>query len=214
MITTENSRKLTVIYAALGHLLMHMFAAFYFVIVLAIEDEWKFSYDEPLNLWFLGSVAGGGRYDKLISRFGKEDVPATGISVGVDRLIVALEQLDLIKAKSRPLVIVANLGDNNLSEYIRMASEIRDAGMACEISFGSKNLAKQLKYCDRKQADAVVIAGDDEIKNNKISLKDLKEGSEISKNITGREEWKETKAGQKEVIREDLVSTLKEILKI
>lgn len=95
-----------------------------------------------------------------------------------------------------------------------MASEIRDAGMACEISFGSKNLAKQLKYCDRKQADAVVIAGDDEIKNNKISLKDLKEGSEISKNITGREEWKETKAGQKEVIREDLVSTLKEILKI
>ena len=161
-----------------------------------------------------GSVAGGGRYDKLISRFGKEDVPATGISVGVDRLIVALEQLDLIKAKSRPLVIVANLGDNNLSEYIRMASEIRDAGMACEISFGSKNLAKQLKYCDRKQADAVVIAGDDEIKNNKISLKDLKKGSEISKNITGRKEWKETKAGQKEVIREDLVSTLKEILKI
>ena len=59
MITTENSRKLTVIYAALGHLLMHMFAAFYFVIVLAIEDEWKFSYDELLNLWFLGSLLVG-----------------------------------------------------------------------------------------------------------------------------------------------------------
>ena len=59
MLTTENSRKLTVIYAALGHLLMHMFAAFYFVIVLAIEDEWKFSYDELLNLWFLGSLLVG-----------------------------------------------------------------------------------------------------------------------------------------------------------
>ena len=59
MIITENSRKLTVIYAALGHLLMHMFAAFYFVIVLAIEDEWKFSYDELLNLWFLGSLLVG-----------------------------------------------------------------------------------------------------------------------------------------------------------
>ncbi len=48
----ENDSKLTVTYAALGHLLMHMFAAFYFVIVLAIEDDWKLAYDELLNLWF------------------------------------------------------------------------------------------------------------------------------------------------------------------
>ena len=55
----DNDSKLTVTYAALGHLLMHMFAAFYFVIVLAIEDDWKFSYDELLNLWFLGSLLVG-----------------------------------------------------------------------------------------------------------------------------------------------------------
>ncbi len=55
----ENDSKLTVTYAALGHLLMHMFAAFYFVIVLAIEDDWKISYDELLNLWFLGSLLVG-----------------------------------------------------------------------------------------------------------------------------------------------------------
>ena len=55
----ENNSKLTVTYAALGHLLMHMFAAFYFVIVLAIEDDWKLSYDELLNLWFLGSLLVG-----------------------------------------------------------------------------------------------------------------------------------------------------------
>ncbi len=55
----ENDSKLTVAYAALGHLLMHMFAAFYFVIVLAIEDDWKLSYDELLNLWFLGSLLVG-----------------------------------------------------------------------------------------------------------------------------------------------------------
>ena len=54
-----NDSKLTVTYAALGHLLMHMFAAFYFVIVLAIEDDWKLSYDELLNLWFLGSLLVG-----------------------------------------------------------------------------------------------------------------------------------------------------------
>ena len=55
----ENNSKLTVTYAALGHLLMHMFAAFYFVIVLAIEDVWQHSYDELLNLWFLGSLLVG-----------------------------------------------------------------------------------------------------------------------------------------------------------
>ncbi len=55
----ENDSKLTVTYAALGHLLMHMFAAFYFVIVLAIEDDWKLSYDELVNLWFLGSLLVG-----------------------------------------------------------------------------------------------------------------------------------------------------------
>ena len=51
----NNNNKLTTFYAAVGHLIMHMFAAFYFVIVLAIEDDWKFSYDELINLWFLGS---------------------------------------------------------------------------------------------------------------------------------------------------------------
>ena len=56
-----------------------------------------------------GSVAGGGRYDKLIARFGKEDVPATGISIGVDRLVYAIEQFDKISANKKPLIIIANL---------------------------------------------------------------------------------------------------------
>ena len=55
----NNNNKLTTFYAAVGHLMMHMFAAFYFVIVLAIEDDWKFSYDELINLWFLGSLMVG-----------------------------------------------------------------------------------------------------------------------------------------------------------
>ena len=55
----SNNNKLTTFYAAIGHLIMHMFAAFYFVIVLAIEDDWKFSYDELINLWFLGSLLVG-----------------------------------------------------------------------------------------------------------------------------------------------------------
>ena len=161
-----------------------------------------------------GSVAGGGRYDKLISRFGKEDVPATGISIGVDRLIVALQQQNLLSVNSSPLVVIANMDKNQLSEYLKMADELRDAGIACEVSYGSKNLAKQLKYCDRKNANIVVIAGDSEIKNGVISVKDLAAGKELSKKITERDEWKESKAGQFEVKRKELISTIKKILGI
>jgi len=161
-----------------------------------------------------GSVAGGGRYDKLISRFGKEDVPATGISIGVDRLIVALQQQNLLSVNISPLVVIANMDKNQLSEYLKMADELRGAGIACEVSYGSKNLAKQLKYCDRKNANIVVIAGDSEIKNGVISVKDLAAGKELSKKITEREEWKESKAGQFEVKRKELISTIKKILGI
>jgi len=159
-----------------------------------------------------GSVAGGGRYDKLISRFGKEDVPATGISIGVDRLIVALQQQNLLSVNSSPLVVIANMENNQLSEYLKMADELRVSGIACEVSYGSKNLAKQLKYCDRKKANIVVIAGDSEIKNGVVSIKDLAAGKELSKKITEREEWKESKAGQFEVKRKEFVSAIKNIL--
>ena len=159
-----------------------------------------------------GSVAGGGRYDKLVSRFGKEDVPATGISIGVDRLIVALQQRDLLSVNSSPLVVIANMDNNQLSEYLKMADELRNVGIACEVSYGSKNLAKQLKYCDRKKANIVVIAGDSEISKGVVSIKDLAAGKDLSKKITEREEWKESKAGQFDVQRKEFVIAIKRIL--
>jgi histidyl-tRNA synthetase len=159
-----------------------------------------------------GSVAGGGRYDKLIARFGKEDVPATGISIGVDRLIVAMQQKKLLEINPPPLVVIANMDNNQLSEYLKMADELRDVGIACEVSYGSKNLAKQLKYCDRKKANIVVIAGDSEIENGVVSIKDLAAGKELSKKITEREEWKESKAGQFEVKRKEFIRAIKKIL--
>ena len=83
----ENDSKLTVTYAALGHLLMHMFAAFYFVIVLAIEDDWKLSYDELLNLWFLGSLLVGlgalpaGCISDRWSRYGRIAIMFIGLGI-------------------------------------------------------------------------------------------------------------------------------------
>ena len=128
------------------------------------------------------------------------------------RLIVALNQLDLLDNKKNPLVVIANLDNQNMPDYISMAKEIRNEGIACEISFGSKNLGKQLKYCDRKGADIVIIAGDEELKKGEISIKDLNKGKEVSKDIVDRDKWKEAKAGQQTINRSDLMTALNEIL--
>ena len=122
---------------------------YYTGMVFEAELLIKVKNDKNQNVIF-GSVAGGGRYDKLVSRFGGEDIPATGISIGVDRLIVALKQENLLQSNKQPLVVVANMDENLLSNYLEIADEIRANNIACEISFGNKNLAKQLKYCDKK----------------------------------------------------------------
>ena len=159
-----------------------------------------------------GSVAGGGRYDKLIARFGKEDVPATGISIGVDRLIYALQQKSSFEFEQKPLVVIINMNQEKLEEYIKIAEELRNNNIPCEISFGSKNLAKQLKYCDKRGATLAIIAGDDEFEKNILSIKDLSEGKKISKSISERDEWKESKAGQVDIKRSDLVQSVFNII--
>ena len=93
-----------------------------------------------------------------------------------------------------------------------MAKEVRNEGIACEISYGSKNLAKQLKYCDRKGANIVIIAGDEELKKGQVSIKDLNQGKEISKDIIERDMWKESKAGQQDILRTDLIVELRKII--
>ena len=159
-----------------------------------------------------GSVAGGGRYDKLIARFGKEDVPATGISIGVDRLIYALQQKGSFSHPKRPLVVIINMNKEKLDEYIKIAEELRSNDIPCEILLGSKNLAKQLKYCDKRGATLAIIVGDDEFDKGILSIKDLSEGKEISKTISERDEWKESKAGQVNIKRDDLIQTVSKII--
>ena len=160
-----------------------------------------------------GSVAGGGRYDKLISRFGKEDVPATGISIGVDRLVYALQQRNNFDVSENPLVVIVNMNNENLSEYVKIAEELRNSNIPCEISFGSQNLAKQLKYCDKRNASIAIIAGDEELEKGVLSIKDLSAGKEISKQISERDEWKESKAGQINIERQNLISSVLKIIK-
>ena len=183
---------------------------YYTGLVFEVELTTKILNDKGKEVIF-GSVAGGGRYDKLIARFGKEDVPATGISIGVDRLVYAIEQFDKISANKKPLIIIANLISDEISTYLNIADQLRLEGYACEIFYGSNNLSKQLKYCDKRGASAVVIIGEDELKNNTISIKNLTVGKEMSKNIDSREEWKELKAGQFTINKDDLINEIKKI---
>ena len=183
---------------------------YYTGLVFEVELTAKIQNDKGKEVIF-GSVAGGGRYDKLIARFGKEDVPATGISIGVDRLVYAIEQFDKISSNKKPLIIIANLISDEISTYLNIADQLRLEGYACEIFYGSNNLSKQLKYCDKRGASAVIIIGEDEFKNNTISIKNLTVGKEMSKNIDSREEWKELKAGQFTINKDDLINEIKKI---
>jgi len=183
---------------------------YYTGLVFEVELTAKILNDKGKEVIF-GSVAGGGRYDELIARFGKEDVPATGISIGVDRLVYAIEQFDKISSNKKPLIIIANLISDEISTYLNIADQLRLEGYACEIFYGSNNLSKQLKYCDKRGASAVVIIGEDELKNNTISIKNLTVGKEMSKNIDSREEWKELKAGQFTINKNDLINEIKKI---
>ena len=185
---------------------------YYTGLVFEVELTTKVVNDKGKEVIF-GSVAGGGRYDKLIQRFGKEDVPATGISIGIDRLIYAIEQFDKIQSNKKPLIIIANLIPEQISNYLSIAEVVRDEGYACEIFYGSNNLSKQLKYSDKRKASLVIIIGEDEIKNKTISIKNLTVGKELSKNIDSREEWKELKAGQFIINKDDLITELKKILR-
>ena len=92
---------------------------YYTGMVFEAELLFKVKNNKGVDVVF-GSVAGGGRYDKLISRFGKEDVPATGISIGVDRLVYALQQRNNFDVSESPLVVIINMNNENLSESNRI----------------------------------------------------------------------------------------------
>jgi histidyl-tRNA synthetase len=159
-----------------------------------------------------GSVAGGGRYDDLVKRFTGQEVPATGISIGVDRLLVALREKGRITSKKMGPVVVTVMDRNRMADYQAMVSELRQAGIRAEVYLGNpKNFGNQLKYADKRNAPVAVIEGDTEKQNGLVQIKDLILGSQIALDAT-LEEWKENPA-QSESLRSDLVKAVSAILK-
>ncbi len=158
-----------------------------------------------------GSVAGGGRYDDLVKRFTGQSVPATGVSIGVDRLLAALEAKGLGQTAQEGPVVVTVMDRERMADYQAMVAELRNAGIRAEVYLGNpKNFGNQLKYADRRDAPVAVIQGGDEAARDVVQIKDLKLGAEIAQSAS-LEEWKSQPA-QSEVPRADLVAAVRGIL--
>ena len=158
-----------------------------------------------------GSVAGGGRYDGLVERFTGQKVPATGVSIGVDRLLAALRAKGLMGGTDQGPVVVTVMDRDRMADYQAMAAELRAAGIRAEVYLGNpKNFGNQLKYADKRNSPVAIIQGGDEALRGVVQVKDLILGAKIAAEAS-HEEWKAQPA-QTEVARENLVAEVRRIL--
>ena len=122
----------------------------------------------------IGSICSGGAYAKLISRFKGVDIPGTGISFGVDRLLFALTQLDQIKIKEQKPVLVCVMDQKYLKNYYELVDELRTNNINAEVFLDTKkNLGKQLTYANKRGLLLAIICGENEFKDNTVTIKDL-----------------------------------------
>jgi len=130
-----------------------------------------------------GSIGGGGRYDNLVSNFGSFDCPATGISIGIDRLVYALMQKKDFKIKSSRPIVICVFDVNKKKEYFKILKKLRETNISSEIYPGEGKLKKQMEYANKIGSPAAILYGDDEIKSGKATLKNLESGKESSVKI-------------------------------
>ncbi len=123
----------------------------------------------------IGSICSGGSYAKLISRFKGVDIPGTGISFGVDRLLFALLQLDQIKVDDRKPVLVCVMDEKYLKNYYEIVDQLRENNINAEIFLDTKkNLGKQLTLANKRELNIAVICGDNEFNKGTVTIKNLK----------------------------------------
>jgi histidyl-tRNA synthetase len=122
----------------------------------------------------IGSVCSGGRYDNLAGLYTKQALPGVGASLGLDRLIAAMEEMNLLPRIATPApVFVVLFVPERLGDYQKMARELRAAGIGAEVFPEAKKVGKQLEYADKKGFRVALIAGTDEFVNGVWKIKDL-----------------------------------------
>src|SRR5688572_12241908 len=129
-----------------------------------------------------GSLGGGGRYDGLIGMFGKEQIPACGFSLGLERILVVMEERGMFPpeiADSAPAdVMVTIWNDDTAAESLKLASDLRSAGLRVTVYPEADKLGKQLKYADTINVRHVCMLGESELSENTVTLKDLRTGEQ------------------------------------
>ena len=163
-----------------------------------------------------GSVMGGGRYDSRIGLFTGQDVAATGASIGIDRLLSAIQKLELIESKpSTADVLVTVMDRERMADYQRIAQRLRRAGINTELYLGNqKGIKQQLKYADRLEIPIAVIIGSDEFDAGEVSIKDLRLISEQEIDIQDRQTYLEARVSQKTIPMESMIEEIKQWLKL
>ncbi len=123
------------------------------------------------------SCGGGGRYDNLIKTVGGTDLPATGISLGLDRILEVMKEKEMGEKKTNVKVFVANIEDT-VKDTIKIAEKIRKKNISCQTNLMGWNLTKQLEYANKVGIPYVIIVGEKEMKSKKFKLRDMKSKSE------------------------------------
>jgi histidyl-tRNA synthetase len=130
------------------------------------------------------AVAGGGRYDGLVSELGGPDIPATGFAIGFDRL-TELTGLAANQFQRKPDVFVAALGDKGRLLAFEWVCALGNEGVRAELDFGGKSLKSQMKQADRLEARYVLIVGDDELKKGEAILRNMESKDQVSVSLNG-----------------------------
>ena len=167
-----------------------------------------------LDLPEYGSVFSGGRYDNLVDRFLGRSIPATGSSIGIDRLLAALIELKALKLeRATSKVLVTVMDRERLPDYLKILRQLRIEGIPSEIFSGdTKNLTKQIKYGDKVGIPFVVIAGSEEFDAGKVTVKNLAAGRDKASETADREEWLKAEDIQITIPADRLIPYLKKEL--
>ncbi len=164
----------------------------------------------------VGSIMGGGRYDHLVERFMPDPIPATGVSIGLDRLLAGLNAIGKIDTEpTTTKVLIITMRGVPMTELLKIARELRDNNISAEIYLGKRKakMSDQLAYANHKNIPAAIIVGSDELESNQISIKDLVAGKEKRADISDRDEYRKSgKTGQQTIPREEMIPKLREII--
>lgn len=128
----------------------------------------------------MGSIGGGGRYDNLTEVFGVKNIPGIGISFGLDRIYLVMEELGLFpeEATSKVEYLFANLGGNETIEALKLIKQLREKGISAELYPEFAKIGKQFTYAEKKGIKNLVFLGEEEIKNGNVTYKDLEVGEQ------------------------------------